>query len=146
MKKITLCLPKFSKIKRSSGDHCHYTQNITAHLLLAPSGGSGVQRWMYFAKHLKALGWEPIVISVAPNVAAYPVLDTSLALEVENITVIRTASREPLRWYQRWSGSSVLPQGAVPRKNLLQKLAAFVRGNFFLPDARKGGCLLLFEQ
>ncbi len=36
VKKITLCLPKFSKIKRSSGDHCHYTQNITAHLLLAP--------------------------------------------------------------------------------------------------------------
>lgn len=103
-----------------------------------PSGGSGVQRWMYFAKHLKGLGWEPIVITVAPNVAAYPVLDSSLALEVENITVIRTASREPLRWYQRWSGSSALPQGAVPRKNLLQKLAAFVRGNFFLPDARKG--------
>ena len=112
--------------------------NITAHLLLAPLWRVGVQRWMYFAKHLKALGWEPIVITIAPNVAAYPVLDSSLALEVENITVIRTASREPLRWYQRWSGSSVLPQGAVPRKNLLQKLTAFVRGNFFLPDARKG--------
>ena len=83
------------------------TTAITPKILLLtyywpPSGGSGVQRWMYFAKHLKALGWEPIVITVAPNVAAYPVLDSSLALEVENITVIRTASREPLRWYQRW--------------------------------------------
>ena len=138
MKKITLCLTKFSKIKRSSGDHCHYTQNITAHLLLAPSGGSGVQRWMYFAKHLKALGWEPIVITIAPNVAAYPVLDSSLALEVENIGSSERHLERALRWYQRWSGSSVLPQGAVPRKNLLQKLTAFVRGNFFLPDARKG--------
>ena len=26
-----------------------------------PSGGSGVQRWMYFAKYLKKLGYEPIV-------------------------------------------------------------------------------------
>ncbi|MEK9782555.1 MAG: glycosyl transferase family 1, partial [Flavobacteriales bacterium] len=120
------------------------TTAITPKILLLtyywpPSGGSGVQRWMYFAKHLKAMGWEPIVITVAPNVAAYPVWDASLAQEVENITVIRTASREPLRWYQRWTGgSTVLPQGAVPRKHLLQKLAAFVRGNFFLPDARKG--------
>ena len=29
-----------------------------------PSGGSGVQRWMYFAKYLKQFGWEPIVITV----------------------------------------------------------------------------------
>ena len=111
-----------------------------------PSGGSGVQRWMYFAKHLKALGWEPIVITVAPNVAAYPVLDSSLALEVENITVIRTASREPLRWYQRWSGSSVLPQGAVPRKICCKNWLPLYVGIFSSPMRVRGGCLLLFEQ
>ena len=29
-----------------------------------PSGGSGVQRWMYFAKYLKKLGYLPFVITV----------------------------------------------------------------------------------
>ena len=29
-----------------------------------PSGGSGVQRWMYFAKYLKEQGWIPFVITV----------------------------------------------------------------------------------
>ena len=63
-----------------------------------PSGGSGVQRWMYFAKNLKALGWEPFIITVDEKLAAYPVLDSSLNKEVKNLTTIRTQTREPLRW------------------------------------------------
>ena len=66
-----------------------------------PSGGSGVQRWMYFAKYLKQLGYEPIVVTVAESQASYPVLDPSLIQEVEGIRVIKTATREPLRWYSR---------------------------------------------
>ncbi|MEL0225070.1 MAG: glycosyl transferase family 1, partial [Flavobacteriaceae bacterium] len=50
-----------------------------------PSGGSGVQRWMYFAKYLKQLGWEPIVITVDEKQAAYPQLDQSLLKEIEGI-------------------------------------------------------------
>lgn len=50
-----------------------------------PSGGSGVQRWMYFAKHLKALGWQPYVLTVDKKKASYPVLDSSLVSEVEDI-------------------------------------------------------------
>ena len=26
-----------------------------------PSGGSGVQRWVKFAKYLPALGWQPVI-------------------------------------------------------------------------------------
>ena len=66
-----------------------------------PSGGSGVQRWMYFAKYLKQLGWEPIVITVDEKQAAYPQLDQSLLKEIEGIRVIKTATREPLRLYSR---------------------------------------------
>ena len=61
-----------------------------------PSGGSGVQRWMYFAKYLKQLGWKPIVITVDEKQAAYPVLDESLLTEVNEIRVIKTSTREPL--------------------------------------------------
>ncbi len=106
-----------------------------------PSGGSGVQRWMYFAKYLKQLGHDPIVITVNENQASYPILDASLSKEVEGIRVIKTNTREPLRWYSRLiSGDTQkgIPQGAVPTKSIFGKLTAYIRGNFFIPDARKG--------
>lgn len=106
-----------------------------------PSGGSGVQRWMYFAKYLKKLGWEPIIITVDEQQASYPVWDESLLEEVAEIRVIKTTTREPLRWYSLLtSGNSQkgVPQGEVKRQSLLGKIAAFIRGNYFIPDARKG--------
>ena len=106
-----------------------------------PSGGSGVQRWMYFAKYLKQLGWEPIVITVDEKQASYPELDQSLLKEVEGIRVIKTATREPLRLYSRLtsgSDSQGIPQGEVNTKNIFGQLAAYIRGNYFIPDARKG--------
>ena len=71
-----------------------------------PSGGSGVQRWMYFAKYLKSLGWKPYILTVDENVAAYPVVDKSLLKEVASIPTIRTQTREPLRWYSRMNTAS----------------------------------------
>jgi len=106
-----------------------------------PSGGSGVQRWMYFAKYLKSLGWKPYILTVDENVAAYPVVDKSLLKEVASIPTIRTQTREPLRWYSRMNTASEtagIPQGAIQTKSLFGKFAAFIRGNFFIPDARKG--------
>lgn len=106
-----------------------------------PSGGSGVQRWMYFAKYLKQLGQDPIVITVDEAQASYAVLDTSLIKEVEGIRVIKTSTREPLRWYSRFiSGDTKkgIPQGEVKKRNLVEKAAAYLRGNLFIPDARKG--------
>lgn len=106
-----------------------------------PSGGSGVQRWMYFAKYLKELGWEPIVITLDEKQAAYPQLDHSLLKEVEGVRVIRTKTREPLRLYARLfnrSQANGIPQGEVNTKSFFGRLAAYIRGNYFIPDARKG--------
>ena len=106
-----------------------------------PSGGSGVQRWMYFTKYLRQLGWAPIVITVGETKASYPVLDFELLEEVKDIQVIRTDTKEPLKIYsQILTGSTIkgIPQGAVSKKGWFSKMAAFVRGNFFIPDARKG--------
>lgn len=106
-----------------------------------PAGGSGVQRWMYFAKYLKELGWEPIVLTVDEKKAAYPVLDQSLITEIAGIRVLKTTTREPLRWYSSIrSGSPTkgLPQGEIATEGFWGKLTAFIRGNFFIPDARKG--------
>ena len=106
-----------------------------------PSGGSGVQRWIYFAKYLKAFGWEPYVLTVDENSASYSVLDQSLLSEVNDIPTIRTKTIEPLKWYSRLNSGSTyggIPQGSVTTKTVFGKLTAFIRGNFFIPDARKG--------
>ena len=106
-----------------------------------PSGGSGVQRWMYFAKYLKQLHYEPIIITVNESQASYPILDKSLAKEVEGIKVIKTMTREPLSFYSRLTSGNAkkgIPQGEVKTKNIFDKIAAYIRGNFFIPDARKG--------
>ena len=106
-----------------------------------PSGGSGVQRWMYFAKNLKALGWEPFIITVDEKKGSYPVYDPSLLEEVKHLFTLRTNTKEPLRWYSRLTTATKrggIPQGSIDREHLFGKLAAFIRGNFFIPDARKG--------
>ena len=106
-----------------------------------PSGGSGVQRWMYFTKYLRQLGWEPIVITVDETQASYPVLDFELLEEVKDIQVIKTDTKEPLKIYSQiltGSTNKGIPQGAVSKKGWFSKMAAFIRGNFFIPDARKG--------
>ena len=106
-----------------------------------PAGGSGVQRWMYFAKYLKQFGWEPIVLTVDEKQASYAILDHSLLEEVKDVRVIKTSTREPLKWYSRLiSGSSNagIPQGEVNTTSFFGKCAAYIRGNFFIPDARKG--------
>ena len=43
-----------------------------------PSGGAGVQRWLKFSKYLPEFGWEPVILTVDPEYAAYPVIDKSL--------------------------------------------------------------------
>ena len=101
-----------------------------------PSGGSGVQRWVYFTHYLKTLGWEPIVITVDPEQASYPQENKSLQALTKDIRVIRTATREPIRGYARWFGKGSIPQGEVPQQHFFQRIAAFIRGNFFIPDAR----------
>ncbi len=106
-----------------------------------PSGGSGVQRWMYFSKYLQQLGWHPHVLTVDSKSASYSVLDPSLLNEVSTIELTRTNTKEPLRWYSFLTSASTqkgIPQGQVKTKSLFGKMAAFIRGNFFIPDARIG--------
>jgi len=106
-----------------------------------PSGGSGVQRWMYFAKYLKRLGWKPYVVTVDEKKASYSVIDITLQEEVKIIPTIKTKTREPLRWYSFLTTSSFkkgIPQGEIKTQSVFGKFTSFIRGNFFIPDARKG--------
>ena len=107
-----------------------------------PSGGSGVQRWVYFAKYLKRLGVDPIILTVDPNKASFPSEDKSLLEETKGVKVIHTNSFEPLQLYSKLitgNKKKGVPYGSVPtsRQSPFKKAAAFIRGNMVLPDARK---------
>ena len=107
-----------------------------------PTGGSGVQRWVKFAKYLPAEGWQPVIYT--PENPEQLAIDASLEAEVPaEAEVIRTHIVEPYELYKkllRKSGHSkeaveVNPVNAQ-NKSFLQKVAMWVRGNLFRPDPR----------
>ena len=109
-----------------------------------PSGGPGVQRMLKFAKYLPEWGWQPTVLTVDPEYAAYPSLDLSMTGEIPPSTrVVRTRAWDPFALYARLQGLSkedVVGVGFVKEgaEHRLQVLARWIRGNVFLPDARVG--------
>lgn len=108
-----------------------------------PSGGAGVQRWLRFVKYLPSYGWEPVILTVDPLYASYPQRDESLEREVPSSTeVIRTKSSGGIfSAYRILTGSREIPYGGFVNENdpgFLQRFSRFIRGNFVLPDARKG--------
>ena len=107
-----------------------------------PTGGSGVQRWVKFAKYLPSEGWQPVIYT--PENPEQLAVDASLEAEIPaEAEVIKTPITEPYEIYKkvlRKSGHSkeaveVNPVNAQ-NKSFLQKVAMWVRGNFFRPDPR----------
>jgi len=108
-----------------------------------PGGGSGVQRWMYFCKYLSEFGIHPIVITVDEKKASYRYIDESLNEMVKDVEVYKTSTLEPLKLYSKMvSGNenSAIPIGFAgeTKPGFLQTVSRAIRGNFFIPDARKG--------
>lgn len=107
-----------------------------------PSGGAGVQRWLKTIKYLPEYGVETIVLTVDPAVASYPQVDESLCKEVPDfVKVYKTKTKEILSIYKKVSPQKQVPYGGFanePNPTLLQKISRFIRGNFFLPDPRRG--------
>lgn len=108
-----------------------------------PSGGSGVQRWLKFVKYLAQKGWEPFVFT--PENPHFPTQDASLQKDVPpQVEVIRFPIWEPYKAFNRltsaFSGKKKVQQVdfvATGKKTWLQKFGMWVRGNFFIPDARR---------
>lgn len=107
-----------------------------------PSGGSGVQRWLKFVKYLPEFNIQPIVLTVDEKYASYPQYDDSLMTDVsKDLRIEKTKTCEILSLYKRLSPTKEVPYGGFSNEkkpNLFQKLSRFVRGNFFLPDPRRG--------
>ena len=103
-----------------------------------PAGGSGVQRWLYFSKYLSKFNFKPIILSVNPSKASYASIDKSLNNSVSEIETYRTYSFEPLKFYSLFKSNGRIPQSVIPKKTFFDRFLAFIRLNFFIPDARIG--------
>ena len=68
-----------------------------------PSGGSGVQRWVKFAKYLRENGWEAVIYT--PENPTLTARDETLAAEIPAGTeVIRRPILEPYGFYRKLVG------------------------------------------
>jgi glycosyltransferase involved in cell wall biosynthesis len=105
-----------------------------------PSGGAGVQRWLKFSKYLPEFGWDPVILTVDPEYAAYPVTDYSLKEDFpSSVIVYRTPAINYFDIYKK--DKSKIPNAGFANSldnTLKGKMLRFIRGNFFLPDPRKG--------
>lgn len=114
-----------------------------------PSGGAGVQRILKAVKYLPKFGIQPYVVTVKEDKASYPVFDKSLEKDVPSeAKVYRTDTFEPFAVYSKLLGKKSIPTGFSNESNpgLFQKFSRFVRGNFFIPDARRGWTNFAFEE
>ncbi|MDP9954923.1 glycosyltransferase involved in cell wall biosynthesis [Epilithonimonas hungarica] len=105
-----------------------------------PAGGPGVQRWLKFAKYLPEFDWKPIIYT--PENPSYPLVDETLTKEVpENLKIIKTNIWEPYQLAEKFSKSNKKFKGGQfdvgKNQSFMSKLSIFIRGNFFIPDARK---------
>jgi glycosyltransferase involved in cell wall biosynthesis len=113
-----------------------------------PSGGAGVQRWLKFSKYLPEFGWEPIILTVDPEYAAYPVTDFSLNDDLpSSLRVYPTPAINYFGIYRK--NKSKIPTAGFANSidnTLKGKIFRFIRGNFFLPDPRKGWNKYAFKK
>ncbi|WP_289062565.1 glycosyl transferase family 1 [uncultured Zobellia sp.] len=105
-----------------------------------PAGGPGVQRWLKFVKYLRDFNVEPIVY--IPENPHYPIEDATLIAEVpKDITIYSQPLFEPYGLAKVLSSKKTkrISSGIIQTKNqsFFEKAMLWVRGNFFIPDARK---------
>lgn len=106
-----------------------------------PAGGPGVQRWLKFVKYFREFGIEPIVY--VPENPHYPLIDTSLKSEIPaDATILKQPIREPYRFARLLSKQKTqqFSSGILSEKknSWLDRILLYIRGNYFIPDARVG--------
>jgi glycosyltransferase involved in cell wall biosynthesis len=109
-----------------------------------PSGGSSVQRWLRFSGYLPEFGWTPVMF--VPENANYPETDITLEKGIlPGIEIIRKQIYEPYGFYRKFTGigkkndiAAGMTIGSKPSffSGLKNELSMWIRGNFFIPDAR----------
>lgn len=107
-----------------------------------PMGGGGVQRWLKTTKYLREFGWEPVIFTTQ-NGEANVLDETAIEQLPKDIETLRIPIWEPFDIYKKLLGKKKdekLVQGLSQEKggnSFIQNLSVWIRGNFFIPDARK---------
>lgn len=106
-----------------------------------PSGGITVLRCLKFVKYLREFGWEPVVFT-AEN-ASYQFLDYSNEKDIpEGLEIHKVPIFEPINLFKKLSGRKKnqplqnITSNSAKKKTIVDTLGMWVRGNFFIPDAR----------
>ncbi len=101
-----------------------------------------MQRWLKFVKYLADFGWDAHILTVEEG--TYPARDEALVKEIPSgVKVTKTKSKDPFRFYNMLKGKkdgsvSVALINIDKKRSLLDRLAMYIRSNFFIPDGRKG--------
>ena len=104
-----------------------------------PSAGSGVQRWLKFAKYLPQYGWQPVIFT--PENPDFGLKDETLLKDIHSdAEIIKTPIWEPYQLLRIFKGKKAkVNTGFVQSKkdnNWKSSLLSWIRGNFFIPDPR----------
>ncbi len=104
-----------------------------------PSAGSGVQRWVKFAKYLPHYGWDPIIFT--PENPDFSVKDETLLKDISpDLEVLKFPIWEPYQLQRIISGrgSAAKPADALEKKKkgFLDHISIWLRGNVLVPDPR----------
>lgn len=105
-----------------------------------PAGGPGVQRWLKFVKYLPEFDIQPIVY--VPENPTYPILDEGLIDEISGkAIVIKKRIFEPYGIASMFSKNKTkkISSGIIAserKQTSMDKFLLWIRGNFFIPDAR----------
>ncbi|HNW75490.1 MAG TPA: glycosyltransferase family 4 protein [Bacteroidales bacterium] len=107
-----------------------------------PSGGAGVQRWLKFVKYFRDFGWEPVIYT--PENPEYPESDSSLEKDIpRDLEVIKRPIWEPYNLYKKFLGRNKEDKinaaftSEKKQNSMLEGISVWIRGNFFIPDARR---------
>lgn len=103
-----------------------------------PSAGSGVQRWLKFAKYLPQFDWEPIIFT--PENPDFDLQDESLLAEVSgDLEVIKFPIWEPYQLLNKIRGKKEAHPARVmekSQKSWIEKASIWARANLLVPDPR----------
>ncbi len=106
-----------------------------------PSGGIGVHRCLKFVKYLRNYGWEPVICT--PDNPEYPILDYGNFKDIpEGIKTLKTKIWEPYSLFKMISGRKKEERIhniflEEEKAGLTTKVGIWIRGNLFIPDARR---------
>ncbi|NOZ33892.1 MAG: glycosyltransferase family 4 protein [Chlorobi bacterium] len=105
-----------------------------------PAGGISPLRILKFVKYLRKFNWEPIVC--VPVKADYLYLDSDNLKDIpDDLKILKTKIVEPFKLFKLLSGRKKNDTnnplyGNNTKKSIIDNFAVWVRGNFFIPDAR----------